>query len=60
MNQEIVKVDRLKWRYGKGEWIICTGISEATIVNVGMWDGKFFLIGCPWFQIRFERHWRTS
>ena len=50
---------KLLWRIGLGEWIIGKGTHTATTPAYN-WEGTFFIVGCPWLQIRFERFWEVK
>lgn len=56
---ELIVVSRLKWKRGIGRLVICGGTHTADVDGTS-WDGSWFVIGCPWFQVRFERHWNLT
>ena len=58
-NNELISVNKTKWKRGRGEFVVCTG-THTTDVGGTSWDGKWLVIGCPWFLVRFERNWRLT
>lgn len=55
MSNELIVGSKLLWKRGFGEFVVCAG-SHTADCGGKSWDGRWFVIGCPWFQIRFERH----
>lgn len=48
--------NNIKWIKSWREWCICGG-TMLTTHGIKEWKGSFFLIGLPWFQIKFEKNW---
>jgi hypothetical protein len=52
---ELTAVSTVKWRRRLGIFVLCGG-THSTKASIFEWVGRWAVISCPWFQLRWEQN----